>query len=86
MKEINQKWTTEDIEQIIDFVLESWSEAVIQTDKWSVVLMTEDEYNNLVEHIHISKSEKIMKKIHKKDEVEFHHYNSIKSLKDELDN
>lgn len=47
---------------------------------WNMVMIEEEEYENLLEHLHIIKDKKVMDKIEKLDDLEFEQFNSLKEL------
>jgi hypothetical protein len=45
-----------------------------------MVMIEEEEYNNLLEHLHLMKDEKLINKVKNLDKLEFEKFNSLKDL------
>lgn len=85
MKTINIDEINNGFSQIFDSVLNTWKWIQINWKKWNAILITLDEYDNLNEHLHVSKCNKVMHKVHNFNELTFESHDSISSLKQSID-
>lgn len=85
MKEVDIQFALNMLESLIEEA-NKWEEVIIRSKSWNAILIGEEEFCNLKEHIHLSKLPDIIHKIHWRHSLKFSHHKDIKSLKDELDN
>ncbi len=75
-----------ELDPLINRILNEWKELLIETNNWNVVMVSQKEFENLKEHLHIAKNKQLIKRIHDSDNHRFESHETIESLKNELDN
>lgn len=85
MKIINIKELNNSFEELINWVISSWQCVQVESEKGPVIIISQEEFNSLKEHLHVSKNSKLIQKVHNINNLQFESHSSISSLKQSTD-
>ena len=67
-------------------VIEDSNEVRIKYKNWDVIMISANDYENILEHLYIMKNPILLKKIQNIKNLEFQNFNSLKQLQNDLEN
>jgi len=84
MKVLTPTDARKDFFKIPASIQESWEAVKIAYKSWSMVMIGEDDYNNLLENLHVMKDSVVMNQLQNSQDLEFQSFNSITELDDAI--